>query len=41
MRKATIKEQIIVQGQQLDVAFLVHVDANVRGKGVQTMKVCT
>ena len=42
MRKATIKEKI-VQGWQLDVAILVHVDANVyvRGKGLQTMKVCT
>ena len=40
IREATIKEKI-VQGRQLDVAFLVHVDAHVSDKGVQPMKVCT
>ena len=40
IREATIKEKI-VQGRQLDVAFLVHVDARISDKGVQPMKVCT
>lgn len=38
IREATIKDKI-VQGRQLDVAFLVHVDANLGTKGVQTTKV--
>ena len=37
IREATIKDKID-QGRQLDVAFLVHMDANVHG---QTTKVCT
>jgi hypothetical protein len=37
IREATIKDKID-QGRQLDVAFLVHMDANIHG---QTTKVCT
>lgn len=38
IREATIKDKI-VQGRQLDVAFLVHVDAKLGNKGVQTTQV--